>query len=213
MKKDITQKQKKVLELIYKTIKESGFTPTLADIREALKVVSNQSVLNFLNVLEKNGYIEREEGQARGIKISRLGLKFLGKEKLIPQVGISSAGPFIEAFVPTFFNWLELPGKILEDKAVKKSKEEMFAITVYGDSMINAGIDDGDILLVKKSKEYKSGDIVVARTDDGTTVKKFIADGGKRYLKPENPEYKNIPIIPGEVQFEGKIILNLSKVK
>ncbi len=213
MKKDITQKQKKVLELIYKTIKDSGFTPTLADIREALNLVSNQSVLNFLNALEENGYIEREEGQARGIKISRLGLKFLGKEKLIPQVGISSAGPFIETLEQTAFNWFELPGKVLEDEAVKKSKEEMFAITVYGDSMINAGIDDGDILLVKKSKEYKSGDIVVARTDDGTTVKKFIADGGKRYLKPENPEYKNIPIIPGEVQFEGKVILNLSKIK
>src|SRR3989339_322404 len=177
MKKDITQKQKKVLELIYKTIKDSGFTPTLADIREALNLVSNQSVLNFLNVLEENGYIKREEGQARGIKISRLGLKFLGKEKLIPQVGISSAGPFIETLEQTAFNWFELPGKVLEDEAVKKSKEEMFAITVYGDSMINAGIDNGDILLVKKSKEYKRGDIVVARTDDGTTVKKFIADG------------------------------------
>lgn len=213
MKKDITQKQKKVLELIYKTIKDSGFTPTLADIREALNLVSNQSVLNFLNVLEKNGYIEREEGQARGIKISRLGLKFLGKEKLIPQVGISSAGSFIETLEQTAFSWLELPGKVLGDEAIKKSKEEMFAITVYGDSMINAGIDDGDILLVKKSKEYKSGDIVVARTDDGTTVKRFIADGGKRYLQPENPEYENILIIPGEVNFEGKVILNLSKVK
>ena len=79
--------------------------------------------------------------------------------------------------------------------------------------MINAGINDGDTLLVKKSKEFKSGDIVVARNDDGTTVKRFISEGGKRYLKPENPAYKNISIIPGEIHFDGKVILNLSKAR
>ena len=102
---------------------------------------------------------------------------------------------------------------ILENEKITMSRDDVFIIQIQGDSMINAGIDDGDMLLIKKSGEFKSGDIVVAISDDGTTVKRFIADGGKRYLKPENPNYENIPIIPGEINFEGKVILNLSKVR
>jgi SOS-response transcriptional repressor LexA len=69
------------------------------------------------------------------------------------------------------------------------------------------------MLLVKKSKEFKSGDIVVAETEEGTTVKRFIAEGGKRFLQPENPMYEKIIIIPGEVKFLGRVVLNLSKIK
>lgn len=208
----ITQKQKEALKAIYDSIKDSGFPPTLADLRLRLGVSSNQSVLNFLEVLEGKGFITREEGQARSIRILNLGFKALGKEKLVPMVGHSAAGSYVESFAMTFEKWIPLP-KMIENDEVKKSEDDVFVIQVHGDSMVNAGIQDGDMLLIKKSKEYKSGDIVLARTDDGTTVKRFIADGGKRYLKPENPEYPNITIIPGEVQFQGKVILNMSKVK
>lgn len=212
MIKNITPKQKKVLELIYDFINTSGFPPTLADLKNALSVVSNQAVLNFLDSLENKGYISREKGEARGIKILPLGYKILNRNQLVMIAGESAAGPFLETLEDTSFNWTILPGQILENEKIKQS-EEVFIIKVHGDSMINAGINDGDMLLIKKSKEFKSGDIVVARTDNGTTVKKFIADGGKRYLKPENPNYKNIPIVPGEVFFDGKVILNLSKIK
>lgn len=209
----LTEKQKSVLEIIYKYIKNSGFSPALANLRADLNVSSNQSILNFLNILENKGCIKREEGQARGIKILPLGYEVLGKKQMVPIIGVSAAGACIESFADAFSGWMPLSKGILENEKVAKAKEEVFVIQVSGDSMINAGIDDGDMLLVKDSKEFKSGDIVVARTDDGTTVKRFIADGGKRYLKPENPNYQNIPIIPGEVQFQGKVILNLSKVK
>jgi len=212
MKTNITEKQKKVLELIYESIISSGFPPTLADLKELLKLSSNQAVLNYLVSLEKQGFIKREEGQARGIKIFPLGLKVLGKPRLAPIVGMVAAGPCIESFSETHFKWVELPAGIVENEKIKKS-EDVFIIHVTGDSMINAGIDNGDMLLVRKSKEYKSGDIVIARTDSGRTVKRFIAEGGKRYLKPENPIYQNIPIVPGEVFFEGQVIINLSKVK
>ena len=142
-----------------------------------------------------------------------LGYKILNKDQLVPVAGETAAGPFIETLEETSFNWVSLPGQIVKDEKINQSKEELFVVKVLGDSMINVGIDNGDMLLVKKAKEFKSGDIVLARTDAGTTVKRFIAEGGKRYLKPENPNYKNIIIIPGEVSFEGKIILNLSKVK
>lgn len=210
MSKDITWKQKKVLSFIYETTKSSGYPPTLAEIKGMLNVSSNQSVLNFLNSLEKKGYIKKKENRARGLKILPLGLKTLKKEPLIPVVGASSAGPFIET-IETFGEWMTLPG-VIEKEIIKQSKEDVFIIQVHGDSMINANINNGDVLLVKKTREFKSGDIVVARNDDGTTVKRFIAEAdGRAYLKPENPSYKNIPIFEDTI-FDGKVILNLSLI-
>lgn len=207
----ITLKQKKVLELIYGSIKDSGFPPTLADLRSDLGVSSNQSILNFLDALEKKGFIEREDGKARGIKIKELGFKLLNRKPLVRLVGNSSCGPFIESLNESF-NWIDLPGRVLKNEKVSQAKEDLFSIKVQGDSMINAGINDGDILLVKKAKEFRSGDIVVARSDDGTTIKRFIVESkGASYLKPENPKYKNIPIFE-ETIFDGKVILNLSAI-
>ena len=208
----LTPKQKKVLELIYDFIDTSGFPPSLADLKSALDVVSNQAVLNFLNSLEDKGYIARKKGEARGIKILPLGYKILNKDQLIPVVGESAAGPFFETLEDTSFNWITLPGEVLSNEKVKQS-DEVFIIKVKGDSMINVNINDEDTLLVKKTREFKSGDIVVARSDDGTTVKRFVAEpDGRAYLKPENPAYKNIPIFE-ETIFEGKVILNLSQIK
>lgn len=210
MSDNITLKQRRVLKAIYESIENEGFPPTLADLREEIKVSSNQSVLNFLETLEKKGFIKREEGQARSIKILPLGFKILGKRKLVPHAGTSAAGSYIESFADTFQKWVELPSIALEK--VKESQDDVFVIRVYGDSMINAGIDDGDVLLIKKTREYKNGDIVVARYEDGTTVKRFVAENKKTYLKPENPNYPVIPIYP-ETFFEGRVILNLSKIK
>lgn len=208
----LTPKQKKVLELIYNFINTSGFPPSLADLKSALDVVSNQAVLNFLKALENKGYIAREKGEARGIKILPLGYKALSKDQLIPMVGESAAGPFFETLEDTLFNWTTLPGEVLSNEKVKQS-EEVFIIKVKGDSMINANINDGDMLLIKKTREFKSGDVVVARSDDGTTVKRFVAEpDGRAYLKPENPAYKNIPIFE-ETIFEGKVIINLTQIK
>lgn len=209
----ITEKQKNVLNEIYESIKETGFPPTLADLKELLDLASNQAVLNYLNSLERKGLIKREEGQARSIKILPLGFKEISKPQMAPFVGISAAGPYIESFADAFTSWIPLSDKILQNEKINKAQDEVFIIQVSGDSMINIDINDGDMLLVKNSKEFKSGDVVIARTDEGTTVKRFIVEGGKRYLQPENPAYEKMVIIPGEVKFEGKVILNLSKVK
>lgn len=209
----ITEKQKNVLNEIYESIKETGFPPTLADLKELLDLASNQAVLNYLKSLEKKGLIKREEGQARSIRILPLGFKEIDKSQLAPFVGVSAAGPYIDSFADAFTSWMPLSDKILQNEKINKAQDEVFIIQVSGDSMINIDIDDRDMLLVKKSKEFKSGDIVIARTDDGTTVKRFVVEGGKRYLQPENPAYEKMVIIPGEVKFEGKVILNLSKVK
>lgn len=211
MKTNITEKQKNVLQLIYENIQSSGFPPTLVDLKESLNLASNQAVLNYLDALETRGLIQRGDGQARAIKISRLGLKILGKEQLVPFLGVSACGPCLDSFSDVSFRWVDLPSGVIPNETIKQT-DDAFVIRVSGDSMINAGIDDGDMLLIKKSREYKNGDIVVARNDDGTTVKRFVAENHKTYLRPENPAYKNIPIFE-ETIFDGKVILNLSKIK
>lgn len=212
MKSQATTRQKELLSIIYQYIKDEGFPPTMEEMRERLNVSSNQSIIDLLKKLESGGFINKMESVARGIKILPLGLKILGRERLVPVVGFTAAGPYLETFTDIHFKWTELPSGMIPNEKLKQS-DDVFIVQVSGDSMINAGIDNGDMLLIKKSKEFKSGDIVVARSEEGTTVKKFIAEGGKRYLKPENPAYENMPIIPGEIHFEGKVILNLSKVK
>ncbi len=210
MSKNITPKQEKVLKSIYENLKNSGFPPTLQEIKEEMDVVSNQSALNFLDALEKKGYIEKSEGQARGIKLLPLAFKILDVKPIAPVVGISSAGPFMETLDETFEKWETLPGEITD---VFEANENVFVIRVQGDSMINAEIYNGDVLLVKKTSEFRSGDIVVARSNDGTTVKRFIADEKRSYLKPENPNFfpQVITIYP-ETIFEGKVITNLSAI-
>lgn len=210
MIKNITKRQLEALNIIYKNIESSGFPPSLADLREALKVASNQSVINFLKVLENSGYIKREEGLARGLKILPKGYNALGVDPQAPVVGDSSCGPFVEA-IQEVGKWISLPGTIWKND-VTESEEKLYIIQIHGDSMINAGIFDGDMLLIKQSREYKNGDIVVARGDDGTTVKRFVAENKKSYLKPENPAYKNIPFYE-DLFLDGKVIANLTTLK
>jgi repressor LexA len=210
--KKITPKQKNALQVIYDSIKSSGFSPTLADLRVDLNVSSNQSVLNFLDSLEKKQLIKRKEGQARSLQILPLGYREIGKNPLIQVVGTSAAGPYIESYSNAFTEWQSVEPGIWGEDSITKSKDDVFIIRVQGDSMINIGIDNDDMLLIKETGEFKSGDIVVAETADGTTIKRFIIDGGRIYLQPENPDYETITIIPEEINFKGRVVLNLSKV-
>jgi len=210
MAKTITKRQSDALKFVYEGIKSSGFPPSMAELRSDLSVASNQSIINLLKALEDGGYIKREEGVARGLRILPKGFSELGVDAMAPLIGDSSCGPFIEA-MQEVGNWMTLPGTVHKDE-VTESSDKMYVIKVHGDSMINAGIHDGDMLLVKQSREYKSGDIVVARSDDGTTVKRFIAANKKSYLKPENPAYKNIPFYQ-ETFLDGKVVANLSTLK
>lgn len=207
MTKIITKKQFDTLKLIYQNIQNSGFPPSMAEMREAFKVVSNQSIINLLKSLEEKGCIKREEGLARGLKILPKGYNALGVGQLAPVAGVSSCGPFVEA-IAEVGKWMDLPGTVWKND-VRESQEKLYIIEVHGDSMINAGIYDGDMLLIKQSREYKNGDIVVARGDDGTTVKRFVHENKKVYLKPENPAYKNIPFYE-DLFLDGKVIANLT---
>lgn len=205
-KNKLTARQKIILQIIYNYLKSSGFPPTLADLREALKIKSNQAVLEHLASLERKGFIKREEGSARGIRLLSPVFKALNLKPLIPFVGTSSAGFFIEA-IEEISEWRELSEEVV------KCSDNVYLIKIRGDSMIGAGINDGDIVLVKEAKEFRNGDIVLAHTSNGTTVKRLVFEDGRSYLKPENPKYPNIYFtVDDNLRIIGKVITNLGKI-
>lgn len=199
-KKSITEKQKNLLSVIYDYIKNTGYPPTFEEMRETLNVSSNQSIIDFLIKLEKNSLIKRNESSARGLAILPLGYEILGRPQLIPFLGVTTAGMPMEAS--------EILGEwqpVAPD--VKKLKGEVFLLKISGDSMINAGIDNNDVVLVKSDKEFISGDIVLAHSNGEATIKRFISDDKPPYvyLKPENPKYHVIPFTE-EMELKGKVI-------
>jgi repressor LexA len=197
---NITPRQKDLLSIIYNYIRSEGYAPTFEEMRERLKVSSNQSVIDLLVRLDKNKFIKKNEAIARSIAILPLGYEVLGKPPIAPFLGVTSAGAPINA-IEVSGNWQQI------STDVAQLADKVFLLKISGDSMINAGIDDGDMILVKSEKEYVSGDIVLARIRDEVTVKKFISDDNPPYiyLKPENPKYDIIPATD-EMKLEGKVI-------
>lgn len=201
----ITKRQKEMLSILYNYIKDSGYPPTFEEMRERLQVSSNQSVIDLLSKLEQKGLIKRNESQARGIAILPLGYEILGGPPLVPFLGITHAGSPISA-VEISGEWQTL------SQDVARLQDEVLVLKISGDSMINAGIEDGDIVLVKTVKEFSSGDIVLADVDGETTVKRFISEDKPPYLylKPENPNHQII-YFTERVSLKGKIISILKK--
>ena len=196
----LTKRQKEMLSIIYKYIKSTGYPPAMEEMREALNVSSNQSVIDLLNHLEKKRCIERKGGVARSIAILPLGYEILGNPPLAPFLGISHAGAPIDP--------IEITGEWQEvSKDAALLREEVFLLKISGDSMINAGIDNGDVVLVQSKKEFVTNEVVLAQIDDEKTVKRFISDDSPPYvyLKPENPNYPLIPFTDS-MRLVGKVI-------
>jgi len=196
----VTTRQKELLAIIYGYIKDTGFPPTIGEMREQLGVVSNQSIIDLLGKLRDKGLIKRNEGSARNIAILPMGYGALEKPSLVPFLGIAAAGFPIEA--------IEISGEWQQvSQDVAKLDANIFMLRISGDSMINAGIDDGDAVLVQTKKEFISGEIVYAQIGDEGTIKRFMSDDKPPYvyLKPENPKYELIPFTH-EMELKGKII-------
>jgi repressor LexA len=204
MEQKITKRQKELLEIIYQYIKDTGYPPTFEDMRENLGVSSNQSIIDLLEKLKKYNLIKREESAARGISILPLGYKFISKPPLVASLGATSAGAFVEA-EEISGEWQPIPSQATQ--LVAQPKDNLFLLRVYGDSMINAGIDDGDVVLIRSQKEFASGDVVLAYNQGEATIKRFISDDKPPfiYLKPENPEYENI-LFTEQTELKGKVM-------
>lgn len=199
----ITKRQKQVLRIIYNRIKNSGFPPSFNDLKIELGLNSNQTILDHLANLEKKRLIKREEGSARGIKILKKGYETIKVRPLAPIVGMTSAGDFTEA-IEEVDGWLPI------SKEASMLSDNLFVVRIEGNSMIGAGIKEGDLVLFQKTNEFFSKDIVLVQTPDGTTVKRFISEDKPPYvyLKPENPKY-NIIHFTDEMKMIGKMVKKL----
>lgn len=193
----ISSKQKEILEFMKNEILSKGYPPAVREICEAVHLKSTSSVHAHLETLEKNGYIRRDPAKPRAIEIVDDNFNLTRREIVnVPIVGTVTAGQPILA-VENIENYFPIPTEYMPNT-------ETFMLKVRGESMINAGIFDGDSILVQKQSHAKNGDFVVALIDDSVTVKTFYKEKDHYRLQPEN-DYMD-PIIVPEVEILGKVI-------
>ena len=175
----ISSKQKEILEYIKQEILNKGYPPAVREICEAVNLKSTSSVHSHLETLEKNGYIRRDPTKPRAIEIIDDSFNLTRREVVnVPMVGSVAAGQPILA-VENITSYFPIPAEFMPNA-------ESFMLRVKGESMINAGIFDGDNVLVKRQSTASNGDIVVALVDDSATVKTFYKEDGYYRLQPEN---------------------------
>ena len=192
----ISDKQREILEYIKKEILNRGYPPAVREICEAVDLKSTSSVHSHLETLEKNGYIRRDPTKPRAIEIIDDNFNLTRREVVnVPMVGRVAAGQPILA-VENIDNYFPIPAEFMPN-------EESFMLRVKGESMINVGILDGDNILVKRQKDARNGDIVVALVDDSATVKTFYKENGHIRLQPENDNMD--PIIVPDCEILGKV--------
>lgn len=193
----ISPKQQEILEFIKEQILTRGFPPSVRDICEAVHLKSTSSVHSHLETLEKNGYIRRDPTKPRAIEILDDTFNLTRREVTnVPLVGRVAAGEPILA-QENIENYFPIPVEMLPNN-------NTFMLTAKGESMINAGILDGDYVLVEEQHTASNGDMVVALIEDGATVKTFYKEEGMIRLQPEN-DFMD-PIIVRDVQILGKVI-------
>lgn len=193
----ISKKQLEILEYIKSQILERGFPPAVREICEAVSLKSTSSVHSHLETLEKNGYIRRDPTKPRAIEILDDTFNLTRREVVnVPLFGRVAAGEPLLA-QENIENYFPIPMEFMPNK-------QTFLLTVKGESMINAGILDGDMVLVEQAQTADNGDMVVALIEDGATVKTFYREEGVCRLQPEN-DYMD-PIIVKDVSILGKVI-------
>jgi len=198
---DLTERQRSVLEFIQERINEKGYPPSVREIGKAVGLKSPASVHNHLKTLEELKYIRRDPSKPRAIEVlcNQDLTENIKKEMVnIPLVGKITAGEpiFAEENVEDFF---PVPLDYISSTA-----SELFMLEVKGNSMINAGIYDGDYVIAQKQNYAYNKDIVIALLEDGATVKRFYKEKNSFRLQPENPDME--PIITSDIQILGKVI-------
>lgn len=193
----ITAKQEEILEYIKSEILNRGFPPAVREICEAVHLKSTSSVHAHLESLERNGYIRRDPTKPRAIEILDDSFQMVRREMVnVPVVGTVAAGQPILA-TENIESYFPVPAEYMPN-------EQSFMLRVKGESMVNAGILDGDRVLVRQQQTANNGDIVVALLEDSATVKTFYKEKGYIRLQPENDTMDPI-IVEGDLQILGKV--------
>lgn len=198
----LTERQRGVLEFIQSEQREKGITPSTREIQHHFGFASQTSVMQYIDVLERKGFLDRHARKARALitpvqKVRITDVPIYGQ---IPAGMASLTEQTVEGHVS------------LDSRSVNASKNgRTFALRVRGDSMIGAHIVDGDIVILEARKDVQNGDIVAALIDGETTLKRYVTEHGRPYLKAENPSYPNL--IPArELRIQGVMVSLVRKM-
>lgn len=194
----ISSKQQEILDFLKSEILNKGFPPAVREICEAVHLKSTSSVHSHLETLEKNGYIRRDPTKPRAIEIIDDNFNLTRREVVnVPLVGTVAAGQPLLA-VENVDSYFPIPAEFMPNA-------QTFMLEVKGDSMVNAGILNGDKVIIEQRSTASNDEIVVALVDDSATVKTFYKENGYIRLQPEN-DFMDPIIVNGEVQILGKVI-------
>jgi repressor LexA len=210
MKDQLTDRQKEILNFIKQFRSENGYPPTLREIGKKFDISSTFGVKRHLDALVKKGYLNIESNASRGISFqkddendAKINLFQLERDygfRKIPVVGRVAAGSPILAEE-------NIEGNIVVDSTFSLKSDDCFALKVKGDSMINAGIFEGDLVIVSPKRDVVIGDIVVALINDEATVKTYENKNGKIRLIPQNDSFQPIEILNNEeFKLAGKVV-------
>ncbi len=188
------EKEQAIYDYITETIEREGYSPTVRDIQSALGIKSTSTVHAYLSRLEEKGMIRKDPGKSRTINTGKT-----AESKSVPRVPILGQ---VRAGMPILA--VENHEGYVDFSAKGYPQRELFALRVTGDSMIEAGILEGDIIVVHQGTSAENGDIVVALVEDSATVKTFYKEDGHFRLQPENASMA--PILVNEVYILGKVV-------
>jgi repressor LexA len=202
-------RKRKILDFIAATLRTRGFPPSVREIAVAVDLASTSAVHHHLQMLEREGYLERGAAQSRAIRLTptaamRLGLaselmpqSVAAEAHLLPIIGEIAAGGPIEAYQDASES-LAVPDMLAPSG-------DAYVLRVRGDSMIDAHIQDGDFVLIRPQETARNGDIVVAQVEENSvTLKQFFKEQGKIRLQPANSAYQ--PMYFDDVRIQGKLI-------
>lgn len=194
---DITHRQNEILQYIKESILKNGYPPSVREICEAVHLKSPSSVHSHLEMLEEKGYIRRDPAKPRTIEIIEDCFNLTRREVVnVPVLGTVAAGQPLYA-EENIENYYPIPSDLL-------STAKTFILKVKGNSMINAGILEGDQIIIEQCSTVSNGEIAVALVEDSVTVKRFFKEYNYYRLQPENDFME--PIILDHVEILGKVI-------
>jgi repressor LexA len=208
---DLSERQSKILSFLEAFTRENEYPPTIREIGAAVGISSTSVVSYNLKALEEEGYITRDKTVSRGLKLvdrSGSGAPRATHDVVsIPLLGRIAAGqpiPIPDSDLPPFgYETIELTRGIIG------REESIYALQVQGNSMIDALIHDGDIVVMKHQEEAANGELVAVwlKDEKETTLKRFYLEGGQVRLQPANPTMKPIYVHPANVEIQGKVVL------
>jgi repressor LexA len=196
MGEQLSERQRRMLGFIEQFVEENGYPPTYEEIRVALGISTKSLVNHHLDALEGAGCLARMPNTPRGIRLSQ------SKTFRVPKLGTIAAGFPITASDPDPDDFLELTRDIVAEQ------EGLYALRVAGNSMIDALVNDGDIIILKQENEARNGDMVAVwlRDRDETTLKRFYRENGHVRLQPANPTMLPLYVHPSAVQVQGRVV-------